>query len=72
MILAIRQSMWDLWWTKWHWIAFFTTVSVLRRQLLFHLLFYFIYLSCERCTVAIFDGPFTRDLLAISQKKNNK
>jgi hypothetical protein len=19
MILAIRQSMWDLWWTKWHW-----------------------------------------------------
>jgi hypothetical protein len=36
LILAIRQSMWDLWWAKWHWTAFFTTVSVLHRQLLFH------------------------------------
>jgi len=45
MILAVRQAMWDLWWTKWHWTAFFTNVLVLRRQLLFHLFIYFFHLS---------------------------
>jgi hypothetical protein len=72
LILAITQTMWDLWWTKWHWTAFSTSVSVLRRQLLFHLLFIFIYLSIEGCKVAIFDDPFPGDTVTISQKRINK
>jgi hypothetical protein len=43
------RSLWDLWWTKWHWDGNYQSTSVFPYQLSFQQYFTFIHLSSEEC-----------------------
>jgi hypothetical protein len=65
------HSMWDFWWTKWHWDIFLSESFGFPLSVLFHRCSIFTHESSGGWTKGLLEAQFHRDTIAPHRNNNN-